>query len=101
LDVEQTVATVSSLRVCALLLHPQGRLPLDLVSKELKQQLLLAKQGSSAAAAGPKQARAAADASVSGFSCLYSWGNGANLTLGTGEDWSCHAEAQGQMCDMV
>ncbi|WIA38637.1 hypothetical protein OEZ86_001947 [Tetradesmus obliquus] len=84
-----------SLGVAALLLahggsmdvtDSKGRLPLDLVSRELKQQLLLAQQGSSAAAAaaGPGQARAAAEASVAGFSCLYSWGNGANLTLGTG-----------------
>jgi hypothetical protein len=67
----------------------QGRLPLDLVSRELKQQLRLAQAGSQAAVAGAtaglEQSDAAAAADVAGFSCLYSWGNGANLTLGTGK----------------
>ena len=77
---------VLPLHHCTCLFALQGRLPVDLLSRELRQQLQVAQAGSSTAAAGLGQAGAAVGAaSLVGFSCLYSWGNGANLTLGTGE----------------
>lgn len=93
---------------CMLLCLHQGRLPLDLVSHELRQQLRLAESsaGPSLSASTATAASASAPAHSSsgggsgnssraggsrsdsgglvGFSNLYSWGNGSNFTLGTG-----------------
>eukprot|EP00878_Enallax_costatus_P014455 GHUV01015119.1.p1 GENE.GHUV01015119.1~~GHUV01015119.1.p1 ORF type:complete len:305 (+),score=125.65 GHUV01015119.1:137-1051(+) len=52
----------------------KGRLPLDLVSHDLKQQLRLTAAASTAGSSDE----------VVAYSNLYSWGNGANFTLGTG-----------------
>jgi hypothetical protein len=81
---QSSYTSLASLHCPQHVCYFQGRLPLDLVSRELKQQLRLAQAGSYAAA-GPERSDAAADADVAGFSHLYSWGNGANLTLGTGK----------------
>jgi len=92
---------------CLSTLVLQGRLPLDIVSHELRQQLRLAQTShgpgptAAAAAAGAAAQQgggrsssmdgggavrgAAAGGGVVGFSHLYSWGNGSNFTLGTGE----------------
>eukprot|EP00775_Hariotina_reticulata_P008761 gene8761-8940_t len=99
-----------SLAVAALLLahdaaldlpDAKGRLPLDLISRELKQQISLAASSSLPLLAVGAGATRQCDArqqhqqqqhvgrrrgfpgAAAGFSCLYSWGNGANFTLGT------------------
>jgi hypothetical protein len=67
------------------------------VSHELRQRLRLAEVSHGPAlrqqqhGSSSSQHRAA-ESDVVGFSNLYSWGNGANLTLGTGE------RQQGSMC---
>jgi hypothetical protein len=66
---------------------------LDLLSHELRQQLRLAeashgpalRQQQHGGSSSSSQHRASAESDVVGFSSLYSWGNGANFTLGTGE----------------
>lgn len=57
----------------------QGRLPLDLVSRDLRHQLQFA-----AAPSAITDTRTGTRDSAVVYSSLYSWGNGANFTLGTG-----------------
>lgn len=94
--------------LCLLWCSSQGRLPLDLVSRELRQQLRLAEGSSSATAAAAGRAGHGATAldCVAAFSSLYSWGNGANFTLGTGEHKQgsasqLHEDAWGGLCNLM
>lgn len=89
----------------------QGRLPLDLVSQELRHQLRLAEAspGPAAAAAaaaghGSSGSQQGGSSSVVGLSNLYSWGNGSNFTLGTGTGaprgrGACGPEHAGRTCN--
>ncbi len=63
----------------------KGRLPLDLLSAELKAQWQ-AEQGQLSRGHGSRTGGRLVERSCShGGSVMFSWGNGANLQLGTGE----------------